>query len=214
MLDDIETETRTLSRSALRHRPITPDALQTQVQTRRASRAQKREPYSPDDLAFESPPPAHSPRRTRKASRTWLIYVVLGMLAAMLLLWLGQIVWNWAATVSDDIRYGRPRTTQVDHFVGHETGNTPTHFIATNVSCIRKIKLYTRISLNPSPLFHYCLSIADTQKRGGVIHAERYRYRKNHVAQRFASQAHCARRYTDTGFNAACLTYATPTRAI
>jgi hypothetical protein len=63
-----------------------------------------------------------------------LIYVVLGMLATMVLLWLGQIVWNWGSTVSNDIRYGRPRTTNVDHFVGHEvSGNTPTHFTALNL---------------------------------------------------------------------------------
>src|SRR5215469_7126377 len=116
MLDDIKTGTRTLSSSTLCHRPIPPDAIQTQVQTRRASRAQKPEPYNLDDLTFDSPPPAHAPGHTRKASRTWLSYVALGMLMAMLLLWLGQLIWNWAATLSDDLSYGRPRTTQVDHF--------------------------------------------------------------------------------------------------
>lgn len=135
MLDDIETKTRTMSRSALRHRPIVPDARHTQVSTPRASRTrQKPKPYSPDDLAFESPSPTHAPRHAGKASRAWLIYVVLGMLAAMLLLWLGQMLWNWGARVSDDLRYGYPRTTQLDRFVGHESGQTPTHFIATNVN--------------------------------------------------------------------------------
>ena len=133
MLDDIETETRTMSRSALRHRPIGPDARNTQVSTPRASRVRhKPKPYSPDDLTFESPSPTHVPRRTPKASRAWLIYVVLGMLAAMLLLWLGETLVNWGQNISDDLRYGYPRTTQVDHFVGMETNHTPTHFIATN----------------------------------------------------------------------------------
>ncbi len=52
---------------------------------------------------------------------------------AMLLLWLGQMLWSWVGTVSDDVHYGHPRTTQVDHFVGHETGKTPSHFIAVNL---------------------------------------------------------------------------------
>jgi hypothetical protein len=55
------------------------------------------------------------------------------MLATMVLLWLGQIVWNWGSTVSNDIRYGRPRTTNIDHSVGHEVGNIPTHFTALNL---------------------------------------------------------------------------------
>lgn len=134
MLDDIETETRTMSRSALRHRPIMPDAQGTQVQIRRASRI-RQQPYAPDDLAFESSPKVSAPRRTRDAaSRAWLVYVVLGMLMTMLLLWAAQSLLAWINVVSDDLHYGRPRTTQVDHLVSHETGNTPTHFIATNVN--------------------------------------------------------------------------------
>lgn len=136
MLDDIETEAKTLTRSVLRHRPIAPDALNTQIQTPRASRVrQKPKSHAHDDRAFASPPLTHAPRRTRDAgSHTWLIYVVLGMLCACLLLWLGQIVLNWGQNLSDDLRYGRPRTTNVDHFVGHETGHIATHFVALNLS--------------------------------------------------------------------------------
>jgi hypothetical protein len=56
------------------------------------------------------------------------------MLVAMLLLWFGQMLLNWGSTASDDLRYGRPRTTNIDHIVGHETGNTPTHFTALNLN--------------------------------------------------------------------------------
>jgi hypothetical protein len=114
-------EERQLSRSALRHRPIAPDAINTQVSTPRASQArQKHEPHTTG-----GPPSAHTSKRG-----PWLIYLVLGMLMVMMLLWLGQMLWSWVGTVSDDIHYGRPRTTQIDHFVGHETGKTPSHFIA------------------------------------------------------------------------------------
>jgi hypothetical protein len=110
-----------MSRSVLRHRPVMPD-VQTQIQTPRASRArQKPEPHTTDIVRSK----AHTPRR--------LVYLVLGMLCACLLLWLGQMLLKWGNTVIDDIHYGRPRTTQTDHFVGHETRNTPSHFIATNI---------------------------------------------------------------------------------
>ena len=137
MLGNIETEARNLSRSVVRHRPIAPDALNTtQIQTPRASRVrQKPKPDALDDQEQTTwPSLAHAPKRTATASHTWLIYLVLGMLCACLLLWLGQIVVNWGQNLSDDLRYGRPRTTNVDHFVGHETGHTPTHFVALNLS--------------------------------------------------------------------------------
>lgn len=119
-------EERHLSRSALRHRPITPDAIHSQVSTPRASKhRQKHEPHTTG-----GPPSVY----TSKARGSWLVYLVLGMLVTIVLLWLGQLLWNWVNTVADDIRYGRPRTTQIDHFVGHSVGNVPSHFIATNIS--------------------------------------------------------------------------------
>ena len=112
-------------------RPIAPDAVNTQVKTPRASRArQHHEPHTTGGPPSVAARPAHR----SKAHGTWLIYVVLGMLMAMVLLWLGQIVLNWATTLSDDLRYGRPRTTNVDHVVGHETGKTVTHFTALNLN--------------------------------------------------------------------------------
>jgi len=132
MPSDIITE-RNMPRSSLRHRPIASDTTQTQVQTPRASRARPQgEPYSPDESQMASPSPAQTKRRTRKPARAWLIYVVLGMLMAIVLLWLGEMLVSWAGRVSDDLKYGYPRTSQVDRFVGHEVGNQPSHFIATN----------------------------------------------------------------------------------
>lgn len=117
---------RSMPRSSLRHRPFVPNTTQTQVQTPRASRAkQHREPHTTG-----GPPSVY----TSKARGTWLIYLVLGMLVAILLLWLGETLVNWTGRISDDLKYGYPRTSQVDHFVGHELGNQPSHFIATNVN--------------------------------------------------------------------------------
>jgi hypothetical protein len=114
-----------MPRSVVRHRPVMPD-VQTQIQTPRASRARQMPEPQTDDLV---PTKAQRPRRL-----SWLVYLVLGMLCACLLLWIGQMLLHWGNTVADDIRYGRPRTTQIDHFVGHEVGKTPSHFIATNIN--------------------------------------------------------------------------------
>ena len=124
-------EEQQLPSSTVRHRPIAPDVLTQHVKTPRASRArQHHEPHTTDGPPSVAAIPLHRPQ----ARGTWLISVVLGMLLMMVLLWLGQMLWNWGTMVSDDLRYGRPRTTNVDYFVGHETGNVPSHFTALNLS--------------------------------------------------------------------------------
>ena len=63
-----------------------------------------------------------------------LLYLGIGMLG-MLALWtilVGFI--SWYNTTMDDIHYGRPRTDQVDFYVGHnESPGNPSHFIAINL---------------------------------------------------------------------------------
>jgi hypothetical protein len=63
-----------------------------------------------------------------------LLYLGLGMLA-MLGLWTAVMgISGWATTTMDNIRYGYPRTYQVDAYVGHnETPGSPSHFIAINL---------------------------------------------------------------------------------
>ena len=61
-------------------------------------------------------------------------YLVLGMLCACFLIWLAGLLWNWGSTTLDDLHYGRPRTTQIDRYVGHESGPVPTHFVALNLA--------------------------------------------------------------------------------
>src|SRR5436853_4417726 len=121
------SEERQLPRSAVRHRPIVADVLTQHVKTPRASRArQHHEPHTtggPPSVGASSP---HRP----KVPSIRLIYLVLGMLISMMLLWAGQFIWNWGNTTLDDLHYGRPRIMNDDHFVGHETGNTTTHFTA------------------------------------------------------------------------------------
>ena len=55
------------------------------------------------------------------------------MLLTLSLVVLGHLALVWAALTWDDLHYGRPRTFQVDAFVGHETTGIPSHFIALNL---------------------------------------------------------------------------------
>lgn len=66
--------------------------------------------------------------------RTRMIAIfVASIIVTLLLVLLYQQVANIVTTTLDDQRYGRPRTFQADAFVGHERGNTPSHFIALNL---------------------------------------------------------------------------------
>jgi hypothetical protein len=64
----------------------------------------------------------------------WFVPLGIGMLA-MLAVWItGSWVLAWGLQRYDDIRYGTPRTYQVDAVVGHnnDSPQKPSHFIATN----------------------------------------------------------------------------------
>jgi hypothetical protein len=51
----------------------------------------------------------------------------------ILLLLLLQVAWSWGTEIYNNLHYGMPRTTQVDAYVGQETGKAPSHFIAENL---------------------------------------------------------------------------------
>ena len=64
-----------------------------------------------------------------------LLYLGIGMIVMLALWTLLSLAVNWGSTTLNDLRYGRPRTFQVDAFVGHnEAGGTPSHFIAINLN--------------------------------------------------------------------------------
>lgn len=64
----------------------------------------------------------------------WLLPLGIGMIA-MLLLWvIGSSVLAWGLDRYDDLRYGYPRTYQIDAVVGHgDSKEHPSHFIAMNL---------------------------------------------------------------------------------
>ncbi|HLH61143.1 MAG TPA: hypothetical protein VKV20_05615 [Ktedonobacteraceae bacterium] len=62
-----------------------------------------------------------------------LLYLGVGMIAMLALWTLLTSVIGWANTTMDDIRYGRPRTFQIDAVVGHnDSPANPSHYIAIN----------------------------------------------------------------------------------
>src|SRR5215217_767946 len=63
------------------------------------------------------------------------MYAVTLIFAAVAIYILVSIMLGKAQVVIDDFRYGRPRTTQLDAFVGHEeTSGQPTHLLAINLN--------------------------------------------------------------------------------
>lgn len=131
------TEDRLIARSTLRHRPITPDAQQSGVHpvATRASRTHTTsQPGKGRPLETKKEKEAKEVKAHRlPRARHWLMDFGLGLLAAVLLLILGQAVLTWSVRAWDDLHYGMPRTYQTDAYVGHESGSTPSHFIALNV---------------------------------------------------------------------------------
>lgn len=86
-----------------------------------------------------------SPRqpRYRRESETpvkgknthWLFMVGIGMVAAVILFLLGSSLLAWGVQFYNGIRYGYPRTYQIDAVVGHgDSKQHPSHFIAINLN--------------------------------------------------------------------------------
>jgi hypothetical protein len=66
----------------------------------------------------------------------WPLLVILGMVSALLLWFVGRAVLNWGTERYNDFRYGNPRTFQTDVVVGHgeDSPAHPSHFIAMNLN--------------------------------------------------------------------------------
>ncbi|GCE08191.1 hypothetical protein [Dictyobacter aurantiacus] len=126
--------------SALRHRRIAPMTEEVRfVQPRASLTRAGQEPHTTGGLPAGT---VNKLTKTRQLPQPqprglmsdmhWSLPAGLAMLVMVLVFWLGQMAINWGMTTYDDIRYGRPRTVQADAFVGHESGQAPSHFIALN----------------------------------------------------------------------------------
>ena len=128
----MHAEDRITPKSALRHRPISTEQHPTALPTStipRASRTQA--PMQPTRSSSKSRPTP----RPAQPSLHWMTTVGLTMMGMILLLLLFQLISQWWITTYNDLHYGRPRTMQVDAFVGHESGGKiPSHFLAMNLN--------------------------------------------------------------------------------
>lgn len=74
------------------------------------------------------------PTTRRKRKIHWLLYVGLGMLAALALWALASAALSWGTNQYNNFVYGYPRTFQTDAVVGHnDSAHNPSHFIAVNL---------------------------------------------------------------------------------
>jgi hypothetical protein len=63
-----------------------------------------------------------------------ITYGVTLILAASAIYIVVGIILGWGRVLADDLQYGRPRTFQIDAFVGHEeSAGIPTHLMAINL---------------------------------------------------------------------------------
>jgi hypothetical protein len=74
--------------------------------------------------------------KQRKSERErWIAFVVIAAVVMMLGWYIVNAVIGWCLVMQDDMRYGRPRTYQVDQVVGHNDSlASPSHFIAINLN--------------------------------------------------------------------------------
>jgi hypothetical protein len=138
------------TRSALRYRPIavdnqaSPAPIVSRARRTRPDTRMTTAPVTPDDLEQEKHAPvrhinAPSPQRPAPPVRTRrhvhpLLFVGLG-LGITVLLWSG-ISWlvNWGTNELNTLKYGDPRTFQIDAVVGHrDSAQHPSHFVAINL---------------------------------------------------------------------------------
>jgi hypothetical protein len=81
--------------------------------------------------------PSRSPARAAGVPQRLMpiSYIITGVLAILAIYVLVSAIVSWGSVRIDDMRYGRPRTTQLSAVVGHEgdTGQA-THFIAMNLN--------------------------------------------------------------------------------
>ncbi|MBC8076173.1 MAG: hypothetical protein H7Y32_08890 [Chloroflexales bacterium] len=81
--------------------------------------------------------PARNPTRSTSMPQALLpiSYLLTALLAMLAIYALVSAVVGWGSVRLDDLRYGRPRTTQLSALVGHEgDSGQPSHFIAMNLN--------------------------------------------------------------------------------
>ncbi len=133
------TDDQMIPRSTLRHRPIAspsekgPEEPPRVPRASRPSQTHTTAPRTRTTRIVPATPTKQLPSTRSWQQEHWLVFLGIGMLLALLVVCIGQLAVGWFSATWDNIHYGYPRTYQVDAFVGHESGKTPSHFIAINL---------------------------------------------------------------------------------
>ncbi len=142
--DSPETGTAPVAQRASRLRPKQTGGEEDINEWQRADAGEPRRGHTTaaprqSDTVSKNLPKVPRPRVTQSKRQFWqgahpLLYLGVGMIAMLALWTLLTMAISWWNTTWDDIHYGRPRTFQIDAFVGHnETGGIPSHFIVINL---------------------------------------------------------------------------------
>src|SRR5450755_2145618 len=128
---------RLTPKSTLRHRPIAATSEREEPpRVRRATRTQTQRPTATKTTAPADIPawkPATRLQR-RRQPRIPLVGIGIGMALAVVVVFLGQLAIGWIGRSLDDLRYGYPRTYQIDAVVGQgDDAAHPSHFLAVNL---------------------------------------------------------------------------------
>ena len=137
--DDDALYTTRMPSSARRYRP-TPPAQQpnagsatqkgTLIQRRRSSLA----PKNTHGIASNAIAPVRA-AMAQRSQRFPIVAILVGMVIMIVLVMSFSALGSWWHVYQDDLRYGRPRTTQMDAVVGHNDSVAhPTHFILLNLN--------------------------------------------------------------------------------
>jgi hypothetical protein len=84
---------------------------------------------------YHTAPPPFPARSVEQKKVHWLLYVGVGMIAALALWVTASTVLAWGTEKYNDIIYGNPRIYQTDYVVDHNSDSPahPSHFIALNL---------------------------------------------------------------------------------
>jgi len=123
--------------------PQTPQTSQTQQTPRQSAAIPPRrngQAVTPGSTSARPTRNVTTPQPTPEADKQpgnvhWLLYVGVGMVAALALWVVGSSLLAWGTAKINDIAYGNPRTFQTDAVVGHggDSSAHPSHFIALNL---------------------------------------------------------------------------------
>src|SRR5690348_1080202 len=119
-------------------RQVAPPRRQQPAQQEMRPTAQypTRAPARQQTQAQAAPRPAASVAPVLRAMQGRAVAIIAGGAICLLALYAAvSATLEWAQVKMDDLQYGRPRTSQLDAYVGHnEASGVPSHFVAMNLN--------------------------------------------------------------------------------